>query len=401
MSPPLRVPLEVLERILSFTFASPPPSPPPLPLQDGPCPFITPPIGSSSLLLVSKGVRQLSLPLYYQSISICDGSDWKRFLDPQNGLLVGDDNEERRSWVKEIRWNAAEDAWIPLDTGRVIREVEQGQRPSTLLVPLDPVVLPNLELVNFFHWRGWEMATLPPFKYDGDEVWSADLAGKLWWWEDKAEKELRQYEKRRREDYRDDATERFVSSSDDNDDDDNVDSESLNWEQYVTASIYGVMRGYKDLLSKPLKDVATERRKSLSLLLNFSRTLSTLSVRIPLDLFPLFATLGHLPPLMETINLSLVILPHVLVDLSSPRSQPTADYVECEILPYLPTNPRVSDFMIELDEELTRGEVNVSRSLTRWDAARIESRQQSISGATTSEIDVGAAPQPEEGSSGC
>lgn len=220
------------------------------------------------------------------------------------------------------------------------------------------------------------MATLPPFKYHADEVWPIELAGKLWWWEDKAEKELRQYEKRRREDYRDDATERFVSSSDDNDDNDNVDSESLNWEQYVTASIYGVMRGYKDLLSKPLKNVATERRKSLSLLVNFTQTLSTLSIRIPLDLFPLFATLGDLPHLTETINLSLIILPHVLVDLSSPRSQLTADYVECEILPYLPTNPRVSDFMIELDEELTRGEVNVSRSLTRWDAARIESRQQ-------------------------
>lgn len=131
------------------------------------------------------------------------------------------------------------------------------------------------------------------------------------------------------------------------------------------------MRGYKDLLTKPLKNLPAERKLSLSLFINFLST--TISVRIPLDLFPLFATLGNLPRLKDTPSLSLIVTPHVLVDLAHPRSQVTADYAQHGIFPHLPTELRTDIFDIELDEELSQGEVNVSSSLARWVAARLES----------------------------
>lgn len=218
------------------------------------------------------------------------------------------------------------------------------------------------------------MASLPHFKYDGDEIWPPDVSEKLWWWEDKAEKRLRQQEKRRKEAYRDDATERLVSSSEH----DQWDSESLNREQYVASRSHGVMQGYKDLLSKPIKNLPAERKLSLSLFINFLSS-TTISIRIPLDLFPLVATLGDFPSLKETPTLSLIITPHVLVDLETPRSLVTADYVEYGILPHLPTHPRVANFFIELDKELSQGEVNVSSSIARWEAARLELQQASLS----------------------
>ncbi|KAL7413620.1 hypothetical protein BDY24DRAFT_415205 [Mrakia frigida] len=135
MSPPLRVPLEVLERILSFAFTplSSPSSSSPITSKD----LLAPPLETSHLLLVSKGVRQPALPLYHSIVSIVQGEDWKTFLDPENGLLVGEDNEERVSFVKELWINIDDDACIPIDSELLRSSLQDGQQPDRILVELE------------------------------------------------------------------------------------------------------------------------------------------------------------------------------------------------------------------------------------------------------------------------
>jgi len=154
MSFPLRVPLEVFEKILSFAFtplASPSSSSSsssatPITSED----LISPPLGTSHLLLVSKGTRQLALPFYYSIVSIAKGADYSTFLDPKKGLLVGENNEERAFFVKELWINVAVEAQLPLDYDIIGEALQEHKSPKRAIVELEQVVLPDLDILHLF-----------------------------------------------------------------------------------------------------------------------------------------------------------------------------------------------------------------------------------------------------------
>jgi len=142
MSPPLRVPLEVLERILSFAFTplACPSSSSPVTSKD----LVAPPLGTSHLLLVSPGFRQIALPLYYHTIAIVSSLDWETFLDPEEGLLVaGEDKEERASFVKELWINVSVEAKVRIDSDHLQSALGKGQQPDRILIELQRSILPN------------------------------------------------------------------------------------------------------------------------------------------------------------------------------------------------------------------------------------------------------------------
>lgn len=146
MSSRLRIPLEVLERILFFAFlplASPSSSSPVT--SDS---LVAPPFKTSRLLIVSRGVRQLALPLYLSVVSIAREADWERFLDPGQGLLVVD--ARRKNFVKQLWINVANDAQIPFDVDYVETFLRRGKEPSRVLVELKPVALPRVDRLVFF-----------------------------------------------------------------------------------------------------------------------------------------------------------------------------------------------------------------------------------------------------------
>ncbi|KAL7413635.1 hypothetical protein BDY24DRAFT_415217 [Mrakia frigida] len=143
-----------LDRILSFTFGndqlSTPFSPP------------TPPPNTTHFLLVSKTFRDHTLPFFCHSITILRARDWITFFDPGTGIfVVGADVERRKSLVKELRINMYKDARIPInlpdgdrDRKGVARLKRSGEAFSEfredILLPLDPVVLPNLKHLCLF-----------------------------------------------------------------------------------------------------------------------------------------------------------------------------------------------------------------------------------------------------------
>ena len=148
MSPPLRVPLEVLERILAFAFAplSFPSSCSPITSKD----LLAPPLGTSHLLFVSRGFRRLALPLYYHTIAVVSPLDWETFFDPESGLLVGEENEERASFVKNLWINVADEARIPIDEEHLKSALEDEERPDRILVELERTSLPRLTHLLLF-----------------------------------------------------------------------------------------------------------------------------------------------------------------------------------------------------------------------------------------------------------
>ncbi|KAL7413567.1 hypothetical protein BDY24DRAFT_441360 [Mrakia frigida] len=150
MSAPLRVPLEVLERILSFAFtplASPSSSSSSATSSND---LLAPPLGTSHLLIVSKGIRQLAIPLYYSTISIVHGTEWSTFLHPENGLLVGEDNEEKASFVKELWIDVDGYARVPMDLEPARRSLENNQGPDRIHIKLERTVLPRLDRLLLF-----------------------------------------------------------------------------------------------------------------------------------------------------------------------------------------------------------------------------------------------------------
>lgn len=88
------LPLEILERILLYTFrrrTETTPSSDPYPLRR-----------TTHLLLVSRSFRELCLPIFFQSITIARPSDYITFFDPEDGLISGDEGEQRWSFVREL-----------------------------------------------------------------------------------------------------------------------------------------------------------------------------------------------------------------------------------------------------------------------------------------------------------
>lgn len=91
----LRVPLEILERIIQYALHPPgeltPASIPPAPFN------------RATFLLVSRGIRDIALPLVYHTIWTTKPSDYVAFFDPKSGLLVaGEGAKTRWRLVKQL-----------------------------------------------------------------------------------------------------------------------------------------------------------------------------------------------------------------------------------------------------------------------------------------------------------
>jgi hypothetical protein len=154
----LRLPLEVIERILYLALDGDAPLATPLTCVEP----ISPPVGTPQLLLVSKGIRELALPLYWRSITILRSDDWVKLWDPDQGLFTGKDGRQRAGWVKEIRVNLAPRAWIPISL-QVLQEPflqetydddDEEDYPRLrrdALFKLREADLPHFERVIFFH----------------------------------------------------------------------------------------------------------------------------------------------------------------------------------------------------------------------------------------------------------
>lgn len=134
--PSLRVPVEILERILDWACLVPQVNP----LRPAPCP---PPL---SLLLVSHAVTALVTPFYYRSITIYKPLDWSSLFDSERGLMVvGQLAATRREAVVELIIRSES---VPVDTPRVEALLASRRREpkeiNDFLVPIANVTFPNL-----------------------------------------------------------------------------------------------------------------------------------------------------------------------------------------------------------------------------------------------------------------
>ncbi|KAL7411359.1 hypothetical protein BDY24DRAFT_396523 [Mrakia frigida] len=130
---------DILTKILSYSFdiysVSSPFSPP------------TPLKGTSSLLLISKLVHELSLPFFWRSITVHQPSDFITLFDPEDGLLAskGELGDRRRSWVKELCFG--EGAAAPYDETKVSKLSKLLSSRYNLLIQPSRIILPNLRHV--------------------------------------------------------------------------------------------------------------------------------------------------------------------------------------------------------------------------------------------------------------
>lgn len=191
MPPPPRLPLSVLERILHFALGGDLPLATPATAADA----MTPPLSTSHLLRVSKGVRELALPLYWRSITILRSDDWVKLWHPRTGLLAGERGQVRASSVKEIKVNVACRAALPIslsviDGAPYEDDDQRGLRGDTL-IDLAAVALPKLRHVCFF-------ASSRAAKHDtsrgrvgpGDDEWLTEVQR---YWEERREERLEEY----------------------------------------------------------------------------------------------------------------------------------------------------------------------------------------------------------------
>ena len=110
---------------------------------------ITPLVGTSHLLLISKGFTTLALPLYWRSVTVLCSDDWVKLWGAETGLLAGDRGQKRASWVTEIRINTDPLAAMPVNVPFVSAEVKKGHLPFKVLHQLAAVPLPSLLHVCF------------------------------------------------------------------------------------------------------------------------------------------------------------------------------------------------------------------------------------------------------------
>ena len=144
-SPPHSVPLEVLERILRLAFE------PTDPQSFTPAP--SPPQGTSHLLLVSRGVRELCLPHFWRAVTVAQPSDWVTLFDRDTGLLaVGEEGRRRWGWVEEL--NIVVEAEIPVSmVPDETSEYPGGASPNVGLHLLDLPSFRRLPRLVFHHVR--------------------------------------------------------------------------------------------------------------------------------------------------------------------------------------------------------------------------------------------------------
>ncbi|KAL7413895.1 hypothetical protein BDY24DRAFT_388490 [Mrakia frigida] len=122
---PYTLPVELIERIIKLSFLpagrrDPPPSPP-----------------STSLLSVSKAVRLLALPYFFEVVSIRRKEDWQTFFDPSSGIFVeGEEGERRWSWVKELV--------VPLEFPPPLNTHYTFGQPSYFI----PLTIPNSKKID-------------------------------------------------------------------------------------------------------------------------------------------------------------------------------------------------------------------------------------------------------------
>ncbi|KAL7414417.1 hypothetical protein BDY24DRAFT_440389 [Mrakia frigida] len=144
----LTVPLEVLERILSYTFLrrSPlTPSSDPYPLRN-----------TTYLLVVSKAFHELCLPFFFHSITIGRPSDYVAFFDPKEGIfVVGNKGRKRWSFVRELCFG-------PMVEPRAVFPEDEGKPWSSWIVPLVVPSEDHLQTVCFLDTETDPLRTNPP-----------------------------------------------------------------------------------------------------------------------------------------------------------------------------------------------------------------------------------------------
>lgn len=120
-------PVEVLERILKYTFV---PSSPLTPFSD---PFHL--RGTSHVLLVSRGVRELALPFFYHTVIIRRSDHYTTFFDPELGLFNDKvTGEERWSFVRQV--GIITGVGPPINPNPTIDDEAGFGRSFTALLPL-------------------------------------------------------------------------------------------------------------------------------------------------------------------------------------------------------------------------------------------------------------------------
>ena len=174
MNQPLHLPLSVIERILSFALGG-------VVCPAGPATCVTPispPVGLSHLLLVSKEFSALALPLYWRSVTVLRSDDWVKLWGAKQGLLVGPTGKARAGWVQEIRINLADRAALPLNLAVVLERpyVDDGYDSHGLhpkaIVQLKLAQLSGLKyLILFDSAVGWESDEAAGRLGPGDEPW--------------------------------------------------------------------------------------------------------------------------------------------------------------------------------------------------------------------------------------
>lgn len=149
MSPTLRVPVEIIERILYYALGGDQPIPTP-DTSFGPSAQ-----ASAHLLRVSKGMTELALPHYWRSLVIVRSNEWSTLFHVRDGLLVGDDNADKRSWVKQLSMSVQEDARVPHDVEACESMLASWKDPLPLnhesFVPLSrSIILGSLQHLCYY-----------------------------------------------------------------------------------------------------------------------------------------------------------------------------------------------------------------------------------------------------------
>ncbi|KAL7411291.1 hypothetical protein BDY24DRAFT_443192 [Mrakia frigida] len=92
----------------------------------------TPFRGSTSLLLTSKRIRELTLPFFWRSITIYRPSDFVSLFDPKIGLLhvKGKAEKQRRDWIREL--SVGSEAAVPYDIGKIDRTFSTRKETNNL-----------------------------------------------------------------------------------------------------------------------------------------------------------------------------------------------------------------------------------------------------------------------------